>query len=242
MSHKPRIDRYGFRLRGGENTRIEAFTDAAFAFAVTLLMIGGGHVPANTTELLDALRGVPGYAASFALLCLFWHAHYSWYRRYGIEDGRSIVLSLLLVFLVLIYVYPLHMMFNAAISIGRGGNPSTFNVRAWSDWEIMYEVFGIAYASMCIVIVLFYVHARRMREELDLNAAEIAVTDSGILRWSISMGVGILSALLATTITPRTQNIFYAVPGLSYWLIALAGPLLRRHLRRRVTALGTQPT
>ncbi len=42
MNHAPRTDRYGFRLRGGENTRIEAFTDAAFAFAVTLLMIGGG--------------------------------------------------------------------------------------------------------------------------------------------------------------------------------------------------------
>lgn len=240
MNHKPRIDRYGFRMRGGENTRIEAFTDAAFAFAVTLLMIGGGHVPANTTELLDALRGVPGYAASFALLCLFWHAHYSWYRRYGIEDGRSIVLSLLLVFLVLIYVYPLHMMFNAVISIGSGGNPNTFNVRAWSDWRIMYEVFGIAYASMCIVIVLFYVHAWMLREELDLNAAEIAVTDSGILRRSISMGVGILSALLATTIKPRTQNVFYALPGLSYWLIALSGPLLRRRLRQRVAAADVQ--
>src|SRR5690348_7970185 len=115
MAHRQTTDHYGFRYRGGENTRIEAFTDAAFAFAVTLLMIGGGHVPNDVAQLLAALRELPGYAASFLLLCLFWYAHYLWYRRYGAEDRRSIVLSLLLVFLVLIFVYPLHMMFSAAI-------------------------------------------------------------------------------------------------------------------------------
>src|SRR5690348_8980886 len=143
MRLRQTTDRYGFHYRGGENTRIEAFTDATFAFAVTLLMIGGGHVPTNVDQLTSALAGLPGYAASFALLCLFWHAHYTWYRRYGIEDGRSVLLSLLLVFLVLIYVYPLHMMFNAAISIGGGSAPA----RSAHDWRVMYEVFGIAYAS-----------------------------------------------------------------------------------------------
>ncbi|MER3546282.1 MAG: hypothetical protein C4338_01270, partial [Rhodanobacteraceae bacterium] len=71
IGHRPATDRYGFRYRGGENTRIEAFTDAAFAFALTLLMIGGGHVPTSIDQLLGALVDLPGYAASFALLCLF---------------------------------------------------------------------------------------------------------------------------------------------------------------------------
>src|SRR6185312_17469965 len=97
----------------------------------------------NIDELMRALSGLPGYAASFALLCVFWYAHYMWYKRYGVEDGRSVMLSLLLVFLVLIYVYPLHMMFDAAISLG--DSPAT--VRSPRDWKKTYEIFGIAYTA-----------------------------------------------------------------------------------------------
>jgi uncharacterized membrane protein len=229
-------DRYGFRYRGGENTRIEAFTDAAFAFAVTLLMIGGGHVPTTAAELLAALRNLPGYAASFALLCLFWYAHYKWHRRYGIEDGPSILLSLLLVFLVLIYVYPLHMMFNAAISVGGNADPGGFQIRTWADWKVMYVVFGIAYASMSVVILLFYAHARRLREALELDATERAITDAGVLRWIFSACVGLLSAALALALAPGARGLLYALPGFAYWLIAFCNPLLRRWQERRIAA------
>jgi len=41
----PTLDDNGFRIRGGP-TRTDAFVDAAFAFAVTLLVISIGHVPA----------------------------------------------------------------------------------------------------------------------------------------------------------------------------------------------------
>ncbi len=198
----------------------------------------GGHVPATVAELIGALKGVPGYAASFALLCLFWHAHYNWYRHYGIEDGRSVLLSLLLVFLVLIYVYPLHMMFTAAfISVGGAAATGAFAPRSWSDMQLMFMVFGIAYASMAGVFVLFYAHARRQREAIGLNATEVAITDSGILRWSISAILAIASGLLALVIPPRSPGYFYALPGLIYWLIPLAGLLLRRRLRRRLADL-----
>lgn len=44
---------------------------------------------------------------------MFWHAHYSWSRRYGLEDGGSTTLSLVLVFLALIFVHPLRMVFGS---------------------------------------------------------------------------------------------------------------------------------
>ncbi|HJU27253.1 MAG TPA: TMEM175 family protein [Rhodanobacteraceae bacterium] len=236
MGQRPATDRYGFRYRGSENTRIEAFTDAAFAFAVTLLMIGGGNVPTTAGELLTALRNLPGYAASFALLCLFWFAHYKWYRRYGVENGRSILLSLLLVFLVLIYVYPLHMMFSAAISVGGRPASDAFQIRTWADWKIMYVVFGIAYASMSVVILLFYALARSLRDELELDVVERAVTDTGVLRWAVSACVGMLSASLALALSPQARGLLYALPGFAYWLIAFANPVLRRWQRRRIEA------
>ena len=39
----PRED--GFRLRGQSVTRLETFVDAAFAFALTLLVIAGDDLP-----------------------------------------------------------------------------------------------------------------------------------------------------------------------------------------------------
>jgi uncharacterized membrane protein len=234
MTRAERTDRHGFRFRGGENTRIEAFTDAAFAFAVTLLVIGAGHPPTNIDELMRALSGLPGYATSFALLCVFWYAHYMWYKRYGVEDGRSVMLSLLLVFLVLIYVYPLHMMFDAAISLG--DSPAT--VRSPRDWKKTYEIFGIAYTSMSAVVMLFYLYALRLRHKLALEPFEIAVTRSSVWRWCIQTGVGILSAALAMLLVTDTRGVREVVPGLVYWLIPVSNLALRGHLRRRLAAIG----
>ncbi len=46
----------GFRLRGMEMTRLETFIDAAFAFAISMLVIAANQVPDNIEELLGALQ------------------------------------------------------------------------------------------------------------------------------------------------------------------------------------------
>ncbi|MEE4295112.1 MAG: TMEM175 family protein [Wenzhouxiangella sp.] len=56
--------------RGREMTRLETFTDAAFAFAVTLLAVSIDEIPNDYESLLLALKGTPAFAASFALLLL----------------------------------------------------------------------------------------------------------------------------------------------------------------------------
>jgi hypothetical protein len=62
------IDAKGFRLRGLASTRLENFVDASFAFALTMLVISVNDIPHSMDALLLALRGIPAYAASFALL------------------------------------------------------------------------------------------------------------------------------------------------------------------------------
>ena len=68
-------------LRGGGTTRLEAFVDAAFAFAVTLLVISAERIPDSVRSLVLALKQIPAFAAGFALLALFWYAHVRWSRR-----------------------------------------------------------------------------------------------------------------------------------------------------------------
>ena len=65
----------GVRQRGEQVTRLETFVDAAFAFAMTLLVVSFDAMPDSFAELYDALRRFPAFLAGFAILALFWHAH-----------------------------------------------------------------------------------------------------------------------------------------------------------------------
>src|SRR5271156_2458289 len=89
-----------FRWRGGEITRLEAFCDVVFGFALTLLVVSL-EVPRNYAELMTAIRGFVPFAACFTQLILIWRAHYRFSRRYGLEDPYTVFLNVLLLFLVL---------------------------------------------------------------------------------------------------------------------------------------------
>ena len=51
-----------FYKRGEQTTRLETFVDAAFAFALTLLVISFDAVPQNYQELMNALKSRSGFS------------------------------------------------------------------------------------------------------------------------------------------------------------------------------------
>src|SRR5256886_2497573 len=103
----------GFRLRGIEMTRLETFIDAAFAFAITMLVIAAQQIPDDIETLLAAFKNVPAFVASVVVLGIFWRGHWLWSRRYGLEDGVSSFISWALLVTVLIYIYPLKALFGS---------------------------------------------------------------------------------------------------------------------------------
>ena len=103
----------GFRLRGMEMTRLETFIDAAFAFAISMLVIAANQVPDDIETLLGAFKNVPAFVASIVVLGIFWRGHWLWSRRYGLEDGVSIFISWAMLATILIYIYPLKAIFGS---------------------------------------------------------------------------------------------------------------------------------
>ena len=95
----------GFRLRGIAMTRLETFIDAAFAFAITMLVIATQQIPDDIETLLTAFKNVPAFVASIIVLGIFWRGHWLWSRRYGREDGVSIFISWAMIVTMLIYIY-----------------------------------------------------------------------------------------------------------------------------------------
>src|SRR5262249_84666 len=57
-----------FRWRGGEITRLEGFTDAVFAFAVTLLVVSL-EVPQTFEEPILAMKGFVAFAIALRSYC-----------------------------------------------------------------------------------------------------------------------------------------------------------------------------
>ena len=116
----------GFRLRGMEMTRLETFIDAAFAFAISMLVIAAQQIPDNIQALLAAFKNVPTFVCSIAVLGIFWRGHWLWSRRYGLEDGVSILISWTMIVTILIFIYPLKAIFGAMwnfLSDGQVGQP-----------------------------------------------------------------------------------------------------------------------
>ena len=66
-------------------SRLDNFTDASFAFAVSLLVIGGARAPDSFDALVGAMGDLPAFALGFAVMAMFWWAHVRWRRQRG--DG-----------------------------------------------------------------------------------------------------------------------------------------------------------
>ena len=233
-------DDSGFRIRGDQPTRVDAFVDAAFAFAVTLLAIAIGHVPTSVGELVQALRGVPAFAASFFVIARLWQAHRNWSRRYGIEDIYGTRLSLALVFMVLVYVYPLRMVAELALAGFSNGvlSETRIGITSVAELRTLDVVFGVGYAVTATIFVLLHQHALTLADRLGLSASERIRSRIVRMRWLAVIAIALSSTLLALVL-PMGQGESVpldSIPGLVYLLIYLVVQLLARRERRLLAA------
>jgi uncharacterized membrane protein len=216
-------------FRQEQTTRLETFVDAAFAFALTMLVISVDSIPQSFDELMDALKGVPAFAASFTITVMFWHGHYRWSRRFGLEDGWSVVLSLALVFLVLVFLYPLRLMMSSAFNSFSGGwLPAEFEITELSHVRSFFVLYGLAFALMSSVLLALNGRVLRLQVVPPLSAARRLTARSEMEAWGILAASGAISASLAVVLPPR-------LVALSVWLyvgLAVIMPLMSRRWRR----------
>src|ERR1700682_3306428 len=177
----------GFRLRGMEMTRLETFIDAAFAFAVTMLVISNGQVPDDIPALLAAFKNVPAFVASIAVLSIFWRGHWLWSRRFGLEDGVSILISWAMIVTILIFIYPLKAIFGAMwylLSNGEVGHQFSLHTTE-AQARTIFAIYALGTIAISAEILLLNLRAWLLREPLQLNAREKLMTRGELTGWSI---------------------------------------------------------
>ena len=107
----------------------------------------------------------------------------------GAGDGRSLLLTLLLIFTVLIYVVPLRAM---AVSFAAylSGNPDGFR----GSVGRLFAVYGVGFTAMSALTALLFRDALR-RVNLAMHERREAIGQSWI--WTILAGTGVASTGLA---------------------------------------------
>lgn len=221
-----------FRVRGKEVSRVEAFSDVVFGFALTLIVVSL-EVPKTFAELLSEMRGFVAFAICFAMLTWIWHVHHTFFRRYAMTDEITIALNTVLLFLVLFYIYPLKFMFELV----------TGDVRdvTHANGVTLFLIYGLGFAGIFLIFCLMHVHAWMRREQLELNAVERYDTISHLIMYSSYILVGVLSVVLAV------GGISLGWAGWSYFLLGpVSGVIgyIRGSRRARVgeVMLATDPT
>ena len=231
----------GFLERGHQVTRLESFVDASFAFAVTLLVISLNGLPDSPEALIQALKRIPSFAGSFAAIAMFWYDHNVWSRRFGLDDTRSIVLSLLLVFMVLVYVYPLRILFASLFSwLSNGWFPSEFRIRSLDDLRLMFSVYGLAFGSMGVVITALEANALRLRASIGLDRLEEILLRRQIYASMFMPVVAVISLAVTASVDEAWPRWAYGMPGMVYCLMGFTG-LARRYRADEANALRQAP-
>ena len=108
-----------FRWRGREISRSENLSDAVFGFAITLLVVAT-DVPRTFGELQQLLRGFVPFGICVLLFGLIWKAHYTFFRRFGLEDGTTMLLNAALLFVVVFFLYPLKFLATLLFDVATG--------------------------------------------------------------------------------------------------------------------------
>lgn len=211
--------------------RLEGFSDAVFAFAVTLLVVSL-EVPKSAHDLFGVMRGFVAFGVCFSFLGLFWVEHSRFFKLYPLSDLRTVVLNLMLLFVLLLYVYPLKFIFSILVDEAVWHLPVTA-IDTLEQFRKMMVIYGLGYVALNAIFLLLKTNAMRLGRQLGLQATDYIHLSGSVVRSVASVVVGLASILIAAL--SQDNGLFC---GLVYALIAPANHLITRRTRMLQERLG----
>ena len=191
-----------FQYRGEEPGRLENFSDAVFALAITLLLISTSP-PSSFEQIRRFTYDLIPFLICIVLIIVIWHEHYVFYFRYGLRNGKIIMLNTLFLSLVLFYVYPLKfltklILIPVAYLFGDSSlQAELYGLIAAKDIGDLMIIYGLGAAGIFFVLMLMYRHALKHADELELTEIEKFDTRIKISANLLMGAVPLLSVILS---------------------------------------------
>ena len=184
-------------LRGRDVSRLEGFSDAVFGFALTLLVVSL-EVPQTFAELERILVEFPAFAVTFTVICWIWYEHYLLFRKYDLEDGVTVVLNCVLLFIVVFYAYPMKFMFTRLISgTIMGVGPGIDEGMSAANGRLLMAVYSGGFVALFTTFMLLHWNALRQCDKLALDPLMIYDARASVRRHLISVTIGAISIAIA---------------------------------------------
>ena len=176
--------------------RLDAFVDSAFAFAVTILVVGTTGAMNSYDGLMATFAQVPAFALSLFIIVSFWWAHRQFSLIVQRGDKVNDALSMLIMFVILIYVFPvsflmralMHWVSDAALP-GNGLLP--FQVRS------IYLTFGAGFAILSGAYAIMYYRAANVRGKMRVPKIFRAAAWRASVWWATCAATALLSMLIS---------------------------------------------
>jgi len=204
--------------RSHEPSRLETFSDAVFAFALTLIIVSV-EVPKSFDDLIVTMKGTLSFAVCFAALFQIWNSQNIFFRRYGMKDEITIFLNAVLMFVVLIYAYPLK--FLSILLFVR--QTYTLNGHEYpmindNQVSLLMIIYGAGFMVNYLLFFLMHLNALKNAVVLKLTRSEIYQTKTITYMNLIGAGIGLTAILMAAFLPLQYQGL----SGFTYFLIPFA--------------------
>jgi uncharacterized membrane protein len=205
-------------IRGHEIYRIEALSDAVFAFTVSLLIMSL-EVPKTFEELVHIMLQFFPFLATVSLVFFFWFLQNKYFRCYGLNDTKVIVLNLCLLVLMLFYVYPLKFLFSLLLGfvfhinyfeavVAKGET-----VILQQEFPLLILFFSLGYTVIWFLYFSLYRYAYKLKQKLELSSYERVVLQSQKRDALLQVLIGLMSMFFALLKLPVWSGVcFLLIP------------------------------
>jgi len=223
-----------FVWRGKEVSRTENLSDIVFAMALTLIV--ASSVPSTFDDIVALWRDGIVIAVCFTMLLFLWYAHYLFFRRFDLEDNKTMLLNALLIFLIMSFVYPLKFLATFLVHFFTGYFASDQDINAVLSLEQapwLTVIYSLGYAAVFLVFACMYHHAYKRKETIGLSAGEVVMTRYTCTAYGVHVVFGFAVSLLALTL-PSKWNL---LAGGLFVFIGIPMAMLRNKASRMVSEL-----
>ena len=151
----------------------------------------------------------------------------------------TVILSCMLVFTVLVYVYPLKLRMTVFFYwMTNGWLPSQFSVSGPKEIAGLVIIYSLGFSVLSGIYFALYLRVQSLGESLGLNRIETLRAREEQFTWCMQTVVALLAALFAA--------IFHSTVGFMggffYFLIPVGAIFLKRHFRRQIRILKAETT